>query len=158
MRILIRLSLKTKSTLYTYFSCNVHEMYFNQSPPCIRRFEIEIIKNQTKGPAFKIISKIKEPLIPRYFKNLRISMKELAKKLANFWSVNIRLFYCQVVKSIKKKKKLGVFICWEPKLRTILIPGGGMLPILIPGQRMSPTIVENLFSGSEPTIDQAKKN
>jgi hypothetical protein len=33
-----------------------------------------------------------------------------------------------------------------------------MLPILIPGQRMSPTIVENLFSGSEPTIDQAKKN
>jgi hypothetical protein len=32
-----------------------------------------------------------------------------------------------------------------------------MVPILIPGQGRSPTIVENWFSGSEPTIDQAKK-
>jgi len=27
------------------------------------------------------------------------------------------------------KKNLGVYICWKPKLRTILILGGGLVPI-----------------------------
>ncbi len=120
MRILIRLSLKTKSTLlYTYFCMLCRWNVFHpKSSPHMGFWNWNY--KEPNGPGFlKIFQKNLRTVDPRYFKNLTISMKELAKKLANFPGRLMFDFFNSFSRWLDplKKKKSGYFHLLRTKIK-----------------------------------------